>query len=465
MRSVASLAVFAFVLAAQQPAQAQSIEGSWEGPIKIPSGQTLRLRLNITKTPDGALKATTDSPDQGAFGIPIDSITLEGRTLRWSLKQLQASYEGILNDAGTEIAGKLTQGMALDLVLKRLDPSAAKGPLRPQEPRPPFPYASEDLTFPSKAAGVALAGTLTLPQGKGPHPAVILLTGSGPQDRNEAIMGHKPFLVLADHLTRQGIAVLRFDDRGFGKSTGTFTTATSADFSDDAEGAFDYLAKRPEIDPKRIGFAGHSEGGIIAPMVAARRADVAFLVLMAGTGVTGEQVMYEQSRAINKAAGAPEEAARKNRELQQKLFAAIREEADPAKLQIRLQTILEAEPMIPEAQRMAQVRQVSSPWFRFFVVYDPAPALEKVKCPVLAINGALDLQVDPAQNLVPIAAALRKGGNRQAETVELPGLNHLFQTAKTGLPAEYARIEETMSPKAMEAISTWIRKRTGLASQ
>ncbi len=462
MRSVVRFTAFTVLLAALVWAQAPSIEGSWEGPLKILSGQSIRLRINITKNPDGTLKATTDSPDQGAFGIPIDSITLEGRTLRWSLKQLQASYEGTLNEAGTEIAGKLTQGVALDLVLKRMDATAAKGPNRPQEPKPPFPYAAEDLTFPSKAAGVTLAGTLTMPAGKGPHPAVILISGSGPQDRNEAIMGHKPFLVLADHLTRQGIAVLRYDDRGFGKSTGTFTTATSADFSQDAEGALDLLRKRPEIDAKRIGFAGHSEGGIIAPMVAARRGDVAFLVLMAGTGVTGEQVMYEQARAINKAAGAPDEAAQKNRELQQKLFTAIREEPDSEKLQIRLQTILEAEPMIPEAQRMAQVRQVSSPWFRFFVTYDPAPMLEKVKCPVLAINGALDLQVIPAQNLQPIAAALRKGGNQHVETLELPGLNHLFQTAKTGAPAEYMQIEETMSPKALEAISGWIRRQTGL---
>lgn len=462
MRSAVRFTAFTVLLAALVWAQAPSIEGSWEGPLKILSGQSIRLRINITKNPDGTLKATTDSPDQGAFGIPIDSITLEGRTLRWSLKQLQASYEGTLNEAGTEIAGKLTQGVALDLVLKRMDATASKGPNRPQEPKPPFPYAAEDLTFPSKAAGVTLAGTLTMPAGKGPHPAVILISGSGPQDRNEAIMGHKPFLVLADHLTRQGIAVLRYDDRGFGKSTGTFTTATSADFSQDAEGALDLLRKRPEIDAKRIGFAGHSEGGIIAPMVAARRGDVAFLVLMAGTGVTGEQVMYEQARAINKAAGAPDEAAQKNRELQQKLFAAIREEADSEKLQIRLQTILEAEPMIPEAQRMAQVRQVSSPWFRFFVTYDPAPMLEKVKCPVLAINGALDLQVIPAQNLQPIAAALRKGGNQHVEMLELPGLNHLFQTAKTGSISEYAQIEETMSPKALEAISGWIRRQTGL---
>lgn len=438
------------LLAAQAGAQTPGVTGTWSGELKTPGG-SLQLALHVTGA-EGKLTAKLDSVTQGAYGLAVDEITLENRVLRFSMRMLGASFEGMLAEDGSAIDGKFTQGgLAMPLRLSR---GAVAPPKRPQEPQPPLPYKSEEVIFPSAGGNVRLAGTLTLPAGKPPFAAAILLSGSGPQDRDESIMGHKPFLVLSDHLTRQGIAVLRYDDRGFGKSTGQFAAATSQDFAVDAEAALEFLKQRPEIDPRRIGLIGHSEGGIVAPMVAARRAETAFVVLLAGTGVTGEQVMLSQAEAMAKAAGAPPQAIEQNAAMQKRIFALMKEESDPQKLAEKLAGVLPAGP-----QGDAQIRQLTSPWFRFFLTYDPALALEKTKCPVLALNGELDLQVVSALNLPPIEAALRKGGNKDVRIERLPGLNHLFQPAKTGLVNEYAQIEETMSPKVLDLIANWIRER------
>jgi len=443
--------------APSKPQEAKSpVAGSWEGPLQTPGGK-LRVRIHITQDASGALSGKMDSPDQGAKDMPVSSVSFAGGVLKWDLKMANATFEGKLNDAGTEIAGTLTQGMPFPLTFKRWTPETAAAPNRPQEPKPPLPYNAEELTFPSKAAGVTLAGTLTKPRGSGPFPAVILITGSGPQDRDEALMGHRPFLVLSDHLTRKGIAVLRYDDRGIGKSTGSFATATTADLSLDAEGALDFLKTRAGVDPKKIGFAGHSEGGIIAPMVAARRADVAFIVLLAGTAVPGSDVLLEQGQAIAKASGATEAQLKEARAKQLDLSKAYREARNDAELEKTLKALLGAAPNAD-----AQLKQIMSPWFRYFVTYDPAPTIEKVKCPVLAMNGEKDLQVVPNQNLPVLESALKKGGNKDFRIVRLPDLNHLFQTAKTGLMSEYGQIEETMSPVALDTASQWIRQHTGL---
>ncbi len=444
------------LLALSLAAQTSPIEGAWEGALQLPTAK-LRLRIHVKRAEGGAWSATMDSPDQGAYGLPASSVTFENNTLKWELSRIKASFEGQLNEAGTEIAGTFTQGMAFPMTLKRLDPAVAAGPKRPQEPKPPFPYTAQDVTFPSKAPGVTLAGTLTLPPGPGPHPAIILISGSGPQDRDESLMGHKPFWVLADHLCRRGIAVLRYDDRGTAKSTGTFANATSADFALDAEGALDLLKTRPGISTRKIGFAGHSEGGIIAPMLASRRADVAFVVLLAGTAVPGADVILEQGQALAKAAGATEHQLKSAREMQMKFNQAVKETPDPAELEKRLRELMAG---VPNAD--AQIRRVLTPWFRYFFTYDPAPALAKVKCPVLALYGGKDLQVLPDQNLPVLRAAFDKAGNKDVTILRLPGLNHLFQAAGTGASTEYAQIEETMSPAALDAVSSWLSKHTGL---
>jgi pimeloyl-ACP methyl ester carboxylesterase len=449
MRWLAALLAGTLWLGAQSP----SFEGTWLGAIDTGVQGKLRLQLNVTRNADGSLQATFDSLDQGARGIPVTHAEAEGRTFRFRIGNA-ISYTGILSEDGARIQGTFKQVVELPLVLTRVDKPVVLR--RPQEPARPYPYNEEEVSFENKAAqGVVLAGTLTTPPGAGPHPAVVLITGSGPQDRDESLMGHKPFLVLADHLTRAGIAVLRYDDRGAGKSKGDFSSATSEDFASDAAAALAFLKSRPGIDGARVGLLGHSEGGLIAPMVAVRNGGVAFLVMLAGPGVAGEQILYEQGQAILRAQGAPEDARRQQLEVQKRMFAVIREEKDPSAAEKKLLAALPLQD--PAAER--QIKAANTPWMRFFLFYEPAETLAKVKVPVLALFGELDLQVLPSQNLPAVAAALERARNADFAVVKLPRLNHLFQTATTGAVSEYGQIEETMSPRALETISSWILAR------
>jgi pimeloyl-ACP methyl ester carboxylesterase len=330
----------------------------------------------------------------------------------------------------------------------------------------------ELVTYENKKAGVKLAATMTLPRGTGPFPAVLLITGSGPQDRDETIFGHKPFLVLADYLTRRGIAVLRADDRGIGKSTGSFFTATTADFAEDAQAGVEYLTQRREVSPRQIGLIGHSEGGLIAPMLAARLNSIAFIVMLAGQGQSGEEVLYAQGQQILRAQGASEAELATQRDLQRRLFALVKTETDPEALDQKVRAILDEhvsklaeakkkEAAVLKAGLQAQIQMLKSPWLRYFIRYDPRPALRQVRCPVLALVGAKDLQVPPEANLREIEQALREGGNKDFTVKQLPHLNHLFQTCTTGSLAEYAKIDETVCPAVLELIADWIAKRTG----
>ncbi len=476
---IAAVALLALLVLARNPepvktpvAELRVSQEVWQGALDV-SGMKLRLVLKISQAPDGTLTATLDSIDQGAMNLPVDSIIIEGKTMRFEMKQIGGSYEGTFNKDGTEVSGQWKQGGAsLPLVLKRADKTAQAPEIkRPQEPKKPYPYREEDVVYENAEAGIKLAGTLTLPRGKGPFPAALLITGSGPQDRDEALLGHRPFLVLADYLTRRGIAVLRTDDRGVGKSTGDFSKATSEDFAGDARAGVEYLKSRKEINPKKIGLIGHSEGGLIAPMVAAQSPDVAFIVLLAGTGVTGEELLLLQATLILKASGVSEEAIAKNRAVQEAIFTVLKEEPDNAQAAKKIREMLTEElAKMSEEEKKAygiseefveiQIKQSLTPWFRYFVTYDPRPTLMKIKCPVLAINGEKDLQVQPGQNLLAIAAALEAGGNSDYTLVKLANLNHLFQTSQTGSPLEYAQIEETFSPIALEVIGDWILRQT-----
>ena len=431
------------------------IDGAWMGTLDT-SAVKLRVVFHIANTEDG-LTATLDSLDQGLMRIATSSVTRDGASLKIEVQRLGGLFEGKIAPNFASIDGKWSQGGGtLPLVLKPVKDTAELEPKRPQNPMKPYPYHDEDVSYENKAQNVTLAATLTIPQGKGPFPGVVLITGSGPQDRDETLLGHKPFLVLSDYLTRHGIAVLRADDRGVGKSTGIFAKGTTADFATDAEAGVAYLKTRPEIDSHRIGLVGHSEGGVIAPMVAARNKDVAFIVMMAGTGVRGDQILPAQREAIEIAMGKSPEEAAKNEANEKEMLRLVETEKDDAVLQKELKEKMAGE--VPEAQIGLQISQITSVWFRYFLTYDPATALRKVTCPVLAINGSLDKQVLPSQNLPPIRKALADAGNQHVEVDEMPGLNHLFQTAKTGSPVEYSTIEETMSPVALDKMATWILK-------
>ena len=441
----------------KRAAQASAVDGSWLGALDL-GGIKLRLLFQITSTPEG-LQATLKSLDQGGVVIPVTSVKQDGAKVMIEINSIKGSFSGTLDKDLATMEGTWSQnGPPMPLTLKKTDAEKLQTVVpHPQEPKKPYPYRSEDVSYENKSApGVTLAATLTLPHGKGPFPAVLLITGSGPQDRDEALLGHRPFLVLSDYLTRHGIAVLRADDRGVAKSTGNFATATTADFATDAEAGIAYLKTRPEINIHKIGLIGHSEGAVIAPMVTAHNHDVAFIVMMAGTGVPGDAVLAEQAKLILEAKGVPAEKAARQGQIQLEVLELAKEEKDPAVLEKKLHEKLGAE--VPEAQIGAAIQTINTPWMRYFITYDPAMALSKVTCPVLVLNGEKDLQVSPQQNLPVIRKALEAAGNKHFEIVELPGLNHLFQTAKTGSPAEYSQIEETIAPVALDKIASWILK-------
>lgn len=451
------------------PVFGQDITGSWNGLLKV-QGMQLRLVFNITQT-DTGLSATMDSPDQGAKGIPVTSVSYENATLKVGIASAKIEYEGVMGQDNMIVGNFKQAGQSFPLNLSK-EIVEKETISRPQEPVKPYPYYEEEITFKNEKAGNTLAGTLTLPEKEGVYPAVILITGSGPQNRDEELLGHKPFLVLSDYLTRNGIAVLRFDDRGIGASTGDFKTATSADFATDVEAGVEYLLQRKEIDKKKIGLIGHSEGGIIAPMVAVKSKGVSFIVLMAGTGIQGDQLLLLQATLIGRAAGVSEEDLEKTRAINRGTYDLVIQSKSTEQLNKDLTAYMTAyieqvlkddpEQKLPEGTTIEQVVKVQvdgliSPWMQYFIKYDPSIILEKVKCPVLAINGEKDLQVPPKENLEAIKTALAKGGNKKVTAMELPRLNHLFQECTTGSPDEYATIEQTISPVALTTIVEWIQ--------
>lgn len=457
--------VAALGLAGAGFADAQELEGpadvtgSWVGTLDA-AGQELRLVFHIVRDDAGQLSGTMDSPDQGAYGLVLSAVEQgEDGTVRFEFAMAGGEYTGRFSDDGNRIDGSWAQGGAsLPLLLERTEAEALV-PKRPQEPQPPFPYEALDVEFENPEAGIRLAGTLTIPAGDGPHAAVALLTGSGPQDRDETVFGHRPFLVLADYLTRSGIAVLRFDDRGIGASTGDFAVATTLDFASDARAAVAFLQSRPEVDSEKIGLVGHSEGAIVAPMAANRRDDVAFAVLLASTGVDGRELLVMQAKAMNRAAGLPETVIEQRAEVQESLLDVVGVAENDSVAAEQARAILADAGLTGDAAE-GQIRSLLSPWMKYFLVYDPLPELRDLSIPVLALNGEKDTQVPPTENLLPVEEALLEGGNPDVTAEVLPGLNHLFQTAETGVPAEYASIEETFSPAALEKIATWILERT-----
>ncbi len=449
----------------------KELEGFWEGKLKVTAGIELRLVLKVQKANGGPLKATLASPDQGANEAPVSAIGLKDDTLTFESKLIGAKYSGKKTKDGNGFDGQFIQGgLKLPLILKKTDKLSVAP--RPQTPRPPFPYRSEEVAYENKTGGVKLAGTLTLPPGQGPFPAALLITGSGPQDRDETILGHKPFLVIADALTRRGIAVLRVDDRGVGGSSGSGTSSTTEDFAGDALSGVSYLKARKEIDPSKIGLIGHSEGGLIAPLAASRSADVAFVVLMAGTGLPGVDVLRAQGRLIWKAEGLSDAELKYALDTQQRaidIFLAEKDEkVAKARFAAALKEILAA---LPESLKKeldqsgdpseGMIEQYNNAWFRSFLTSDPRPTLLKLRCPVLAVNGEKDLQVPCKENLAEIARALQAGGNRDFKTIEFPGLNHLFQPCKTGSLSEYATIETTIAPEVLKTIGDWVVEKTG----
>jgi len=461
------MALLSLCAVGAEPSGGPKFEGVWAGTLDA-GAIKLRLVFDLKKNPDSTWAATMDSPDQNALGLKIDTVKTEKNSVVLELKRLGGVFEGKLSEDGKEIAGQWKQGgQSFRLILKpgvKLAP-----PRRPQEPQKPFPYDEVEVGYENSEGGAKFAGTLTLPRMNGPHPAMLLITGSGSQNRDEELFGHKPFLLLADFLSRRGIAVLRVDDRGVGGSTGEVAGATTDDFVGDALAGIEFLRNRTEIDSTRIGLLGHSEGANIAVEVAAKSDRVAFIVLMATTAVPGDELLFKQAELISRAAGATDGAIKLNRELQAGLFAAAKEDSDRAAAEAKTEQFLaDWKKKLPadavlsvaanDAALKAEVKRVLSPWFRRFLRHDPRADLAKVRCPVLALFGERDLQVAPSQNRPPLEAALKASGHQHHEVREFPSLNHLFQTCQTGSLSEYGTIEETISPDVLTAIGDWVAK-------
>jgi pimeloyl-ACP methyl ester carboxylesterase len=432
--------------------------GDWLGTLET-GGVQLKLVFHLTVLSDGSLAATVDSIDEGAKGIPVAKASVQGGVVTLDLSALAASFVGTLNSSGDEILGTWSQrGLSVPLALKRV--AVAPVVRRPQVPVKPYPYREEEVGYRNPVGGVTLAGTLTIPAGEGPFPALLMITGSGPEDRDETVFGHKPFLVLADDLTRKGYVTLRVDDRGVGGSSAGPPEPTSEEFAGDVLTGIQFLKRRKEVDAKRIGLLGHSEGGMIAPMVAVRSADIAFLVLLAPPGLPGERILRLQSEAILRAAGGSDEDVMESLGINERVYAIVKSESDPKRAEPRIREVLTAAGVPPQFVE-AQIKGVLTGWFRFFLSYDPASVFAKVRVPVLALFGERDLQVIAEPNLKALQTAL--GANSHPKTVfkTLPGLNHLMQECRTGTLDEYPKIEQTIAPAALEAVSSWLAAVTG----
>jgi pimeloyl-ACP methyl ester carboxylesterase len=474
MTTMSAVTLLAVGMLAAGQVQAQAApQGRWTGAILV-LGSELGMTVTFTAA-DSGLSATMDIPQQSAKGLRLQKVSYEAPAVHFELMGGPglAVFDGTLE--GDSITGSFVQSGVQGTFWLRPDTGKASAAPAAAEPAPePVPYAEEEVTF--SHDDVTLAGTLTIPEGSGPFPAVVLITGSGAQNRDEELLGLRPFRWLADHLTRHGIAVLRYDDRGVGGSSGSVQSATSEDFASDALAGVHLLEGRSEIAPQAIGLIGHSEGGIVAPMAAVRSPSVAFIVLMAGTSVTGEDILYAQAEAILRANGASEEQIRIERQVQEALFHAVHTDEgwEEARQMVEDQARAAIE-NLPDSERAAitdidsfvktraqqQILVVRLPWFRFFLDFDPATVLEQVGVPVLALFGEKDLQVPPEVNIAPMRAALERAPTTDYTIEVIPGANHLFQEAVTGSPNEYATLKKEFAPGFLELMTDWILKRAG----
>lgn len=429
------------------------IEGTWNGNIEIPN-QKLPFVIHIDKV-NNEWQVMGESPVQTDEKFPLEKITFQNDTLKISDAKLGMNYVGVLRDQN-QIEGKFSQrGMSFILNLE-------KGSFklnRPQEPQPPFSYKSEDLTFENKEAGITLAGTLTMPNGKGKFPAVVLVTGSGPQDRDETLMGHKPFLLIADYLTKNGYAVLRYDDRGVAASEGDFKNATTSDFASDTKAAINYLEKLKNIDSKKIGIIGHSEGGTVAQIVAANNKKIAFIISLAGPGIANDKLMIKQKIDIERAMGVPELSLKINERVFGKIYKILKKDISNQEAENEIKSFLKNDLVyknVPEKDIQALLDQVLEKWFRSSISYDPSENFSKITTKVLALNGEKDLQVSSKENLEGWKNGLTH--NKNVTIKSYPNLNHLFQPATTGLHTEYAEIETTIEPIVLEDMVKWLNE-------
>jgi len=454
------------------PVDLNSIEGIWVGPLEIEGGEVIRALFEITSDNEGTYTAEFGIPDQEAMGLPVEKIEYVQEMLNVEMKNFGIRYQGTLVDNGLSISGNFIQGDTVELVMARygLMPELTikkEVVVRPQTPVAPYPYIAEEVIFNNDNANVELAGTLTLPDTEIASPAVILIHGSGRNDRNGT--GFGTFHLLADYLTRQGIAVLRYDKRGAGESTGDYGQSTTLDFATDVKAAIEFLKSDSRINPALIGLIGHSEGGVIAPLVASGSDEVAFMVLMAGLGQTfGEAASYMRTDYA-KSIGKTDKEATVIREWYSRFYDLARAENDTVQRQIKIHeaynNLSDTDKEVISWNEDDITREVKGTywiWFHEALKLEPRKYLNESACPTLAITGEKDRQANPKENLPIIEKSLEEGICNDYIVVEMPGLNHLFQTAETGAVSEYEKIPEIMSPMALQTISDWINERVDM---
>jgi len=444
---------FLLTIVLSSVALSQDITGDWQGELKF-QGNALGINFHINKTENG-FASTMDVPLQGVEGYKSDATTYIDSLLTIQIKELGIQYQGKLALKDTIVGNFSQNGMSFKLNLKR----GNNLPNRPQEPKPPYDYVIKEVSYKSTTDDVVLAGTLSLPKGDGPFPAVMLLSGSGPQDRNSSIFGHKPFLLLAHELTQSGIAVLRFDERGVGESGGRTSEMTMATQMGDAQAGINYLLSNNQINRTKIGLLGHSLGGILAPKLAIEN-DIDFLVLLAAPGVNGDAMMLKQRKDLLKLRGATDKQIEGTNGMLASLYSELRKsslEDEALKTELQKKLAVKYQSTIPEKELNEMVNSiVDNEELMAILKSSPANYFQKVSCPVLALNGSKDFQVSAKENLVAIEKALSDGGNTAIETHELEGLNHLFQDSDTGDISEYQLIEQTMSPEVLRLITEWV---------
>lgn len=446
---------------------------TWKGVLDA-GGREFDFQFRVFEDGEGGMFAKLDSFSESVMGIPCE-VAHEGDTVTVVIPSVRAKFVGTFSDDQRTIQGDWQQSggeFPLELNMISLEETRSTELKRPQTPQPPFNYQVEEFLvnvheIDSKYdAGVELAGTLTSPEGSGPYPTVILISGSGPQDRDETIFEHKPFLVIADHLTKQGFAVIRFDERGVGQSQGEFGKATSADFANDVEALYRWAKNSPRVDSSKIVLMGHSEGGLIAPMVASRQKEVAGVVMLAGPGVTGGRIILNQSRKIAGLAGLPENILDMQDKMLQIYLEALESGTNNDEIIGNLLQSAFDELSDDDLEKYGlkdigeiTVARLNSPWMSYFISYDPAEALSKTDCPILSVIGANDLQVDKELNFPAIEAAVKSGGNSDFVQKTMPRLNHLFQSSETGAPSDYVKIEQTIDPSLLDEITQWLKQR------
>jgi pimeloyl-ACP methyl ester carboxylesterase len=456
MKHVCYLLLSTLAAAGALPASAQhsgSLTGNWSGTLG-----PLALTAHLTDQ-NGTRTGTLDVPAQNAKDLPLE-VVVQADSVYLRMPVARAVFASRRSADGQTLTGEWRQnGRTAPLSLARVAPGAIAGPRRPQQPQAPFPYKVEEVTFRNAQAQVQLAGTYTVPAGKGPFPAVALLTGSGPEDRNSTLFGHQPFAVLADYLTRRGVAVLRFDDRGVGQSGGTLAGTTSLDYAADARAALAWLRARPEVKKNKVGLVGHSQGGTSAIEAAGQPLGPNMLVLLAAPGLPGDELIMQQALALARLQQVDSVQLRYIERAQRQVIDIVEQNPDNTQARTKLLPLLNqggATDPATLARLDAQINQATSPSYRHLLADRPATTLPKVHCPVLALGGSKDAQVPAAANLAALKKGLQAGGNRDVTTQVMPGLNHLFQTAPTGSPSEYGTIEETFAPATLQLIGDWL---------